>query len=151
MRLPLTLLALALAWWTPQGKAQITVPIAELVHDANLVAFATVERVTETPGPTAPDRTLTVQLRFGQIISGKPSALTVTATLAEKCYSGGSGPGHTCVMISGMEGMSGLWLLKAAESGYQIVPIERLTYKPEGLFLPVPPPVNNPAHGADLD
>jgi hypothetical protein len=55
------------------------------------------------------------------------------------------------VTISGMEGMSGLWLLKAADSGYQIVPIERLTYKPEGLFLPVPPPADNAAQGADLD
>ena len=149
MRAALTLLALAA--WVPQVRAQITVPIAELTRDANLVAIATVGRVTETPGTATPDRNLTVQLRLIRVISGQPSSMIVVATLAEKCYSGGGGPGHTCVVTSGMEGMTGLWLLKTAESGYRIVPIERLTYKPEGLFLPVPPGLNDAAQGADPD
>lgn len=142
---------LAVAVWAPQVRAQITVPIAGLAQEADLAAFATVERVTETQGPTAPDRTLSVQLRLGQIIRGRPSSMTVIATLAEKCYSGGGGPGHTCVTISGMEGMSGLWLLKATESGYRIVPIQRLTYEPEGLFLHVAAPLGDAAQGGELD
>jgi hypothetical protein len=142
---------LALAACVPVAVAQITVPIAELVRDANVVAVATVERITEAQGPTVADRTLTVQLRLGRVLIGQPSSMTVIATLAEKCYSGGGGVGHTCVMTSGMEGMTGLWLLKAGDSGYQIVPIERLTDKPEGLFLPVQTPASDQAAGADLD
>jgi hypothetical protein len=65
---PLTFLALALALWMPRLGAQITVPIAELAQDANLVAVATVEQATETQGATTPDRTLTVQLRLGQVL-----------------------------------------------------------------------------------
>jgi hypothetical protein len=136
MRQPLTLLTLILALWMPGATAQITVPIAELEQDANLVAVATVEQATEAQGAKPPDRILTVQLRLGQVLSGQPSSSTVIATLAEKCYSGGSGPGHTCVSTTGMVGLTGLWLLKAGDSGYQIVPVQRVTYKAAGLFLP---------------
>ena len=87
MRLPLTLLALTLVMWTRGAVAQITVPIAELAQDASLVAVATIERVTETPGTTPADRMLTVQLRLGQVLSGQSSSTTLVATLAEKCYS----------------------------------------------------------------
>jgi hypothetical protein len=81
---------------------QITVPIAELARDANLVTIATVEPVTERQGSITPDRTLPVQLRLGQVLRGQPSSTTIMATLAEKCYSGGGGPGHTCVSTTGM-------------------------------------------------
>jgi hypothetical protein len=116
---------------------QITVPIAELARDANLVAIATVEPVTETQGSITPDRTPPVQLRLGQVLSGQPSSTTIMATLAEKCYSGGGGPGHTCVSTTGMAGLTGSWLLKAEDAGYQIVPVQRLTYNATGLFLPL--------------
>jgi hypothetical protein len=148
---PLLAAALALAMLMPRAVAQITVPIAELVQDASLAAIATVERATETQGASGPDRILTVQLRLGQILVGQPSSMTVLATLAEKCYAGGGGPGHTCVTTTGMPGLTGLWLLKAGDSGYQIVPVQRVTYMPEGLFLPVPQPMNNATHDADLD
>lgn len=140
---------LALAVCAPGAWAQITVPIAELQHDANVAAVATVEQATETQGATAPDRTLTVKLRLGQVLIGQPSSSTVIATLAEKCYMGGSGLGHTCVSPAGMTGLSGLWLLKAGDGGYQIVPVQRVTYNATGLF--VPGPFNVTQHPADLD
>ena len=149
MRLALTLLAVAA--WAPLAVAQITVPVAELAQEANLVAVATVERVTETQGPTAPDRTLNVQLRLGQVVSGQPSSMTVIATLAETCYGGGGGPGHTCVLTTDMVGLTGLWLLKAGDSGYQIVPVERVTHTANGLFLPDVVPFGDPARPPDVD
>lgn len=142
--------ALGLGAWASVAVGQITVPIAELAQEANIAAIATVEQARETPGATAPERTLTVQLRLGQVLSGRPSSTTVVATLAEKCYMGGGGPGHTCVSPSGMAGLTGLWLLKATDSGYQIVPIERLTHEPEGLFLPLRTPLNA-LQGEDLE
>ncbi len=109
MRVALTLLALAFAMRMPEAAAQITVPIAELARDANLVAVATVERATQIQGATAPDRTLALQLHLGQILVGHASSPTVIATLAEQCYMGGSGGGHTCIFtISGMVGLTGL-------------------------------------------
>ena len=150
MRVPLILLALAAC--AQVGLAQITVPIAELVQNANLVAVATVEQATEMPGATTqnattPDRTLTLQLRLRQVLIGQPSSSTVVATLAEKCYAGGSGPGHTCVSTTGMSGLTGLWLFKGGDGGYEIVPVERVARSATGLFLPF----SNAPQSADLD
>ena len=59
MRAPFQVLALAIACM-PLAVAQITVPIAGLVHDADVAAIATVEQATETQGATPQDRTLAV-------------------------------------------------------------------------------------------
>jgi hypothetical protein len=137
--------------WAPQMRAQVTVPIAELARDASFVAVATIERATETQGATAPDRILTLQLRLGQVLIGQASSSIVIATLAEKCYAGGSGGGHICVTTSGTEGLTGLWLLKAGDSGYQIVPVERVTRSATGLFLPDAGPFSNAAGFVDVE
>ena len=143
--------ALGLAVCTSPASAQIYTSIADLAFDADLVAVATIDRVMETPSPTARDRTLTVELRLGQILRGQPSSTTVLATLAETCIAGGSGPGHICVSTVGMEGLSGLWLLKAEESGYRILPIQRVTRSAMGLFLPLPVPSSNAPQPAEVD
>jgi hypothetical protein len=136
----------------PPGPAQIYSPISALAQDADLVAVATIDRVVETPSPTARDRTLTVQLRLSQILRGQTSSTTVLATLAETCLVGfWSGPGHICVSTAGMAGLTGLWLLKAEEGGYRILPIQRVTHSALGLFLPLPVPSSNAPQPAEID
>jgi hypothetical protein len=39
---------------------------------------------------------------------------------------------------NGHGGLTGSWLVKAEDAGYQIVPVQRLTYNATGLFLPGP-------------
>ncbi len=143
--------ALAVAVCVPTAPAQISRPIADLAESADLVAIATIDRVMETSSSASPDRTLTVQLRLGQVLHGEPSSTTVLATLAEKCFAGGSGPPHICVSTAGMVGLTGLWLLKAGESGYQILPIDRGTRSAQGLFLALPLPFNNKLQPTDVD
>jgi hypothetical protein len=143
--------ALALTVCIPPVPAQIYSPISELAQDASLVAVATIDRVMETPGPTPLDRNLTVQLRLGQILSGQPSSMIVLAKLAEKCFGGFGGRGHICVSTAGMVGLTGLWLLKAEEGEYQIVPFDRVAHSPLGLFLPPPMQFSKAPQPADTD
>ena len=50
-----------------------------------------------------------------------------------------------------MAGLTGLWLLKAGDTGYQIVPVQRVTYSATGLFLPGTGSLNDMPQHADVD
>ena len=133
--------------------AQITVPIAGLARDADFVAIGTIERATQTPGVKATDRTLTLELRLGQVLIGHSSSPTVSATVAEQCYAGGSGGGHTCIFTTEMEmvGLTGLWLLKGGDGAYQIIPVEQAAHSATGLFLSDPGPLDAAVPPVDVD
>ena len=67
-------IGLVLGACVPPARSQPDTAITYLGRTADLVAFATVERITETGGALAGD--VTVQLRLTQVIKGQPSSLT---------------------------------------------------------------------------
>ncbi len=139
-------IGLVLGACAPPARSQPDTAITYLGRTADLVAFATVERITETGGALAGD--VTVQLRLTQVIKGQPSSLTVLASIAVQstggCGSGGGGGGGApCIWIApAMVGKTGIWFLKSGASGYQIIPRRGRVpyYNFDNLFLPLTGP-----------
>ena len=122
--------------------------ITALGHNADIVAFATAEKATQTPGAVAPDVTLTIQLRVTQALKGQPAMPDMLASVAERCGNGGSGRRPLCVrQTQDIAGLTGIWFLKSTDTGYQIQPRNPAAGSADELFLPLtgpPDPVPAP-------
>jgi hypothetical protein len=132
--------------------AQIYPSVSELGHNADLIAFATVDQAEDARSATTPDATLTVHLRLGRVLKGSAPSSMVSANLAERCSGGGSGGGPFCIWTPGnMAGLTGLWFLQSGEGGYRILPRYRSFRSAEGLFLPLPDPSPGAASPAAVE
>jgi hypothetical protein len=128
-------ISLILGVCAPFARSQFHTPINELGRAADIVAFSTVDSIVQQGGLTNSEASL--RLRITQVFKGQSASSVVVATIASKCNEMGGGRLPRCVILTpDIIGRTGIWFLKAAGSGYRILP-RKAGPGPDELFLPV--------------
>ncbi len=114
--------------------------LASLQKQADVIAVATLDSIDDSQGFEA------VQLSVTRIIQGQPGSLSIRALIPspQTPTLGGSAPAKIGLVPTSGIGSSGVWFLKNAVGGWQVIPLDSGTYQqlytsfPVDSTLPVP-------------
>ena len=107
--------------------------MAQLQKESDVIAIATLASIDDSQGVE------TVQLNVSRVIQGQPGSLTIRAIVppSQRPTLGNESPVKIGLIPQTVIGRSGIWFLKAADTGWQVIPLDSGTNEQMHTSIPV--------------
>jgi len=135
----LAVLTLAMVGVCAFGAGGGPVPLDVLAQQSDLVSVATLKRLTGGGGAQQQ-----VELQLTNVLKGQASSLDLTATLPRSALA------PTGVLLPNVIGQRGVWFLKAASDGYQVLPVFENPVLSREVFIAAPDASLSSPSGANI-